>query len=179
MTKTILTIIIGVAVIGGGYFLIKSNMNKVKDTSSEKAGVVQEQPTGKKMAFSQFVKQGGAYKCEVKQSLSDMENSGTVYINGGNISGEYSTIAEGKNIQTSFMMKDGYSYTWSSSFPTMGFKVKIPTEAEVNTNANTQGTYSWNADQIGDYNCESWTVDQSKFTIPTNIKFTAVGDIKL
>lgn len=175
MTKTIISIIVVIAVVTGGYFFFRTDAKKTNEEKVENNSVVQEQPAGKKMAFSQFVKQGGAYKCDVKQSLSDMENSGTVYINGVNISGEYSTIAEGKNIQTSFIMKDGYSYTWSSSFPSMGFKVKIPAETEGNTNANAQGTYSWNADQIGDYNCEPWTVDQSKFTIPTTIKFNVIG----
>ncbi|MEJ0001841.1 MAG: hypothetical protein WDN09_01495 [bacterium] len=78
--------------------------------------------SGKKVAFSQFVKQGGSYKCEVKQYLSDMDNTGTVYISGGNIAGEYNTVAEGRTIDTSFVMKDGYSYTWSSMMPNMGLE---------------------------------------------------------
>src|SRR3989344_1783289 len=108
--------------------------------------------------------------------MSDFENSGTVYMSGGNISGEFSTIAEGRPMQTMFMMRDGYSYTWSPDFPTMGFKVKINTDAG-DTNADASGTYSWNANQIGDYNCEPWTVDESKFTLPTSIKFQEMSAV--
>jgi hypothetical protein len=60
----------------------------------------------------------------------------------------------------------------------MGFKVKIPDSANNvngNTNTDVQGTYSWNAEQIGDYNCEPWTVDQSKFELPKGITFTELG----
>lgn len=160
----------------GGYFVFNGNKNGESAEVSDNNGEVQSEPTGKKMAFSEFLKQGGAYKCEVSQSVSDMENSGTVYVNGANVRGEFSTIAEGKPMNTSFLMKDGFSYTWSSALPTMGFKVKVDQNTTGNTNTDLSGTYNWNANQIGDYNCEPWTVDQAKFTLPGNITFTELGD---
>jgi hypothetical protein len=116
---------------------------------------------------------GGSYKCEVKQAFSDMENSGTVYIAGGNIRGEYTTIAEGRTIDTSFIMKDGYSYTWSSALANIGFKTKINTKAS-GAGAESSGTYSWNASQIGDYNCEPWTADEKTFETPAGMSFKEV-----
>jgi len=175
MSKIILWVVVGAIVVFGGYSLI--NRDKASDTKLEQNQEEQgaNVPEGKKMAFSQFVKQdGGSYKCEVKQYLSDMENSGTVYISAGKIQGEYSTIAEGKSMKTSFLLRDGYSYTWSDAFPTMGFKVKISQDAANNTGAS--GSYSWNADQIGDYNCETWVANDSQFALPTGITFTEVGN---
>lgn len=163
-------VLVGILVVGVGYFAFKPH--KIKE-NGEVAGDTTEQSAGKKMAFSDFVKQGGAYKCEVKQYLSDFENTGTVYINGENISGNYNTVAEGRKIDTSFILRDGYSYTWSSMAPNMGFKVKVDTtNAGADGDASTQGTYSWNAKQIGDYNCEPWTVDESKFELPKGVTFT-------
>ncbi len=133
-----------------------------------------EKPAGKKMAFSAFVKQGGSYKCEVKQYMSDVENSGTVYLNGTNMRGEFSTIAEGRTIDTSFIFTDGFMYTWSSALPSMGFKIKADPKVE-NPNASASGTYAWNADQIGDYNCEAWTADTVKFTLPAGMTFKEIG----
>lgn len=168
--KVIAGILVGLVVVVGGYLVFRSNGAK---ENGEVAGDTTQQPAGKKMAFSDFVKQGGAYKCEVKQYLSDFENTGTVYINGENISGNYNTVAEGRKIDTSFIMRDGYSYTWSSMAPNMGFKVKVDTtNAGADGDATTQGTYSWNAKQIGDYNCEPWIVDQSKFELPKGVTFT-------
>ncbi len=176
MSKTLISVLVVGVVVVGGYLAL--NKNKVSTDTQKEASNTEtdtktaEQPAGKKMAFSEFVKTGGSYKCEVKQYLSDMNNSGTVYINGGNISGEYTTVAEGRTIDTSFIMKDGYSYTWSSMFPSMGFKIKVNTSAAgANANASASGTYSWNANQIGDYNCEAWTLDASKFALPANITF--------
>jgi hypothetical protein len=79
-----------------------------------------------------------------------MENNGTVYLNAGNIRGDFSTIAEGRKMDSSFIMKDGYTYNWSSFAPTMGVKVKVNTTTDGDTNTQTSGTYSWNAEQIGE-----------------------------
>lgn len=174
MSKNIMiSVLIGVAVLGGGYLVFKNKSSEVSSVDATNNGA--EKPTEKKMSFDVFLKQGGSYKCDVKQYLSDMENNGTVYVDAGNIRGEYATVAEGRNIQTSFIMKDGYSYTWSSMAPNMGFKVKVDTTTGTNTDASTQGTYSWDAKQIGDYNCEPWTADQSMFALPANIKFNEIG----
>lgn len=171
MSKNLISSLIVVAVlVVGGYFVFKGG--EPKNPGEIKGEETTE--TGKKMAFSEFVKQGGSYKCTVKQSLSDFENSGTVYINGANMRGEFSTIAEGKNMDTVFITTDGYSYTWSSLLPEMGFKVKIKTDVAGDGNADTSGTYNFNSEQIGDYDCQPWTVDASLFTIPSGVTFTEI-----
>jgi len=179
MSKTIVAFLVVLVVAGGGYFIFNSKKeipenaqvanNELKN--DEIKNETPEQPAGKKMAFSQFIKQDfGPYKCEVKQAFSDMENSGTVYINKGNLRGDFSTIAEGRKMDSSFIMKDGYTYNWSSFAPTMGVKMKVDMNAENgNTNTQTSGTYSWNAEQIGEYNCEEWVMDESKFTLPSTV----------
>ena len=181
MSKTtIISVLVIVAVAVSGYFII--NTKKTENISptanqlenEETKNETSEKPAGKKMAFSQFIKQdNGAYKCEVKQALSDMENSGTVYMNAGNLRGDFNTIAEGRKVDSSFIIKDGYTYNWSTLAP-MGVKVKIQINETADTNAPARSTYSWNAEQIGDYNCEAWVVDESKFTLPSGITFTEI-----
>lgn len=174
MSKTLISLVILGAVLVGGYFIISGkkadNMEAVKNETANEDQVADT--SGKKMAFSEFIKTGGSYKCDVKQSMSDFENSGTVYINETNIRGDFSTVAEGRTINTTFISRDGYSYTWSSALPDMGFKMKIKTDASASADSEN---YSWNAEQIGDYNCEAWVGDESKFAIPTNINFKVVG----
>lgn len=172
MSKTIVSVLVVIVLIAGGYLLVVKKNHVVKN--EVKSEVTESEKTdGKKMAFSEFVKQGGSYKCEVKQAFSDMENSGTVYIAEGNIRGEYTTIAEGRTIDTSFMLKDGYSYTWSSTLANIGFKTKINTQAS-GAGAESSGTYSWNASQIGDYNCQPWTADEKTFETPAGMSFKEV-----
>lgn len=177
-------VIVG-AVVVGGYFILKSSPQETETnpavTGENSADLETINPGGtrpadeKKMAFSEFIKQGGSYKCEVKQYLSDIDNSGTVYMSGGNIRGEFSTIAEGRTMSTTFIVKDGYSYTWSSLLPNMGFKTKAVETVGADAVTENSGTYGWNATQIGDYNCEPWSADASKFIIPTDITFKDVS----
>jgi uncharacterized protein YxeA len=168
--KTIILILVVGVIVFGGYYLI--NKNKTQDISQvvnqiESESPATEEPTSKKMSFSEFVKQSGSYQCSVKQSTSDFDSSGTVYVNDGRMRGEFETIAEGINIKSYIIMKDGFIYTWSSASPKIGFKMAIKTDVE---NANSQN-YSWNPEQIGDYDCSFWLLDESQFAVPTNIKF--------
>ena len=165
-------VLVGAVVLLGGYSIYK---NKAKDMpENPELAPTFNTETGKKIPFSEFVKQGGSYKCEVHQALSDFENTGTVYLSGGMMRGEFTTIAEGRNMDTTFVYKDGFMHTWSNLMPGMGFKMKAdPTLA--NNDAAASGTYSWNATEIGDYDCVVWTADASKFEIPTNITVKEPG----
>lgn len=179
MSKTLISFLVVGVVLVGGYFAYNSQkdkgaelvINEMNQGENNESGT--EQPAGKKMAFSQFIKQDqGAYKCTVKQIVSDFDSTGTVYMNAGNIRGDFSTVAEGRTMNSYFVMKDGYTYNWSDLAP-MGVKIKIDMDGR-NANAEASGTYSWNAEQIGEYNCVEWTVDESKFAVPTTVKFTEI-----
>lgn len=170
MIKMIIrVVVIGAIVIG--IYSIASKDNKVKNDNVVVTPSTEQKPAGKKIAFSEFVKQNGSYKCSVDQTTGDFESKGTVYIKNGDMSGEFSTIAEGRDVKSYIIMKDGYMYTWSSASPQFGAKMAVKTDNSI----NTSGTYSWDPQQIGDYNCSDWTVDESKFTIPATIKFQLVG----
>lgn len=167
-------IVIGVVVLGGlgyfGYTQMRSDAPEIAVLDTEVTTVALSE-SSKKIAFSEFVKQGGAYQCTVKQAVSDMESSGTVYMDKGRMRGEFSTVAEGMKIDTSLIVRDDYTYTWSSMMPKTGFKMKVQAQAG-NTNAAMSGTYSWNAEQIGEYDCTEWAVDEAKFTVPSGVTFT-------
>ncbi|HEV7702226.1 MAG TPA: hypothetical protein VGO63_02165 [Candidatus Paceibacterota bacterium] len=171
MSKTLISVLVLALVIVGGYFIVKANKGgyaaptvSTEENTSDTSNIPAQ--SGKKIAFSEFVKQGGSYKCDVKQAMSDFENSGVVYMSGGKIRGDFSTIAEGRPIDSSFVVKDGYTYMWSSALPTMGFKVKV------NADATASGEYNWQ-EGVGDYNCEPWTADEATFTLPASVTFKA------
>jgi hypothetical protein len=58
--------------------------------------------------------------------------------------------------------------------PTTGFKSEVSADAEGDGSAGTSGDYSFNADQIGDYDCQPWTVDNTKFTLPVGVTFQQI-----
>lgn len=180
--------VLAVAAGGYAYWHTKNKAEVAVDMNNGAAGTIETGSAtddwtdtpgtdGKKMAFSAFIKQGGSYECTVNQSIDGMDSTGKVWLNNGMIRGDYSVKANGVDIRGSTIIRDGFAYTWSSAFP-MGFKVAVSEDANgsIGAGASVSGkTYSWNANQIGDYDCDSWKADASKFTIPSNITFQAIA----
>lgn len=170
MIKTIIAVLIIGAIAVGGYSVSKRKANipvpQVEDQQ-------QAAPTaGKKMPFASFIKNGGSYQCTVHQYMSDIDNSGTVYVSDGKMRGEFSTIAEGRTVNSSIIVRDGFTYMWNN-FMSQGFKVAVP-ETFAGASFESSGTYMWNAEQIGEYDCQPWTTDETKFSLPGNITFQAL-----
>jgi hypothetical protein len=172
MTKIIIAVLIAAVVATGGYYAFKKGDGVV--VTEETVSTTTPETSGKKMAFSEFVKQGGAYKCTVNQSVNNIDTVGTTYINKGMIRGEYNTKVQNLSVDTTLIVRDGYSYTWTSMLPNMGYKAKVADQKEVNTDAPKSATYSFNSEQIGDYDCKDWTVDETKFRIPAGVTFSEV-----
>jgi hypothetical protein len=144
------------------------------ETQVQTESSVTPNQSGKKIPFSELVKkQDGAYKCTVNQSMGGTDTTGTAYINAGMIRGEFNSKIGSMNIDSTFVVRDGFTYTWTSMLPNTGFKSKVSTEVSyANPNASASGSYDFNSELIGDYDCQPWTVDMSKFEIPANINFT-------
>ncbi|MGB3921809.1 MAG: hypothetical protein WBL19_00805 [Minisyncoccia bacterium] len=173
MTK-IQWIILGLIVVFvGGYFFIKSDDISSDDSNGSASEV--EESSDRKMSFGDFVRQGGSYKCDIEQAVDGTTTSGTAYIDGGKIKGEYVTQAEGLSITSYVIVRDGYAYSWTSFAPNMGFKAKVVENAPADSTAPPSGEYSFNADDVGDYDCDAWAADASVFALPAGVKFTEIN----
>ncbi|MFA7285719.1 MAG: hypothetical protein WC011_02635 [Candidatus Paceibacterota bacterium] len=189
MSKISIWVLVGIIFVGGGYYALNVSKNNntntldnevVVDTNQEDDTIntdatTEATPSGKKMAFSQFIATDkGSYECTVNQYVNDIESKGKVYINNGMIKGEFNTKTAGLSIDTSLIVRDGFTYTWSSMLPGVGFKAKVVADTNTNTDTKTTAQYSFNAEQIGDYDCQPWATDESKFILPTSIVFKEV-----
>lgn len=178
MNKTTLFTLLGVAVIIVAGILIFKNKTPqtptdTVNTTPDSASAGGTMLAGKKMAFSEMVKQGGAYQCSVDQYLDagmQQMTKGTVYVDDGKIRGEYSTTVQGMTIDTRVIVRDGFAYTWTS-MASIGYKAPVVETVGGDASVGTAGKYSWNDQLIGDYDCKPWSPDSSKFTVPTNITF--------
>jgi len=173
MSKVILGVVLGAVVIGGGYYVVSHNKLTPESAQVATNDTKETQPTGKKMAFSEFVKQGGSYQCTVHPNGTYVETSGLTYVSDGKVRGEYITTTQDVDITTTFIVRDGYTYNWSSALSNIGFKSKIANNVGTNSPAGT-ASYIWNPNQVSDYDCQPWIADPSKFVIPTNITFKSV-----
>ncbi|MBI5139742.1 hypothetical protein HZA26_03995 [Candidatus Nomurabacteria bacterium] len=170
MSKTLMSVLILGFVGMVGYFVFirdKGVDPKLVDENTE----TRDEATSKKMAFTEFLKQGGSYKCEVNQYVDSVETKGTTYISGGMIRGEYNTKVQGVDMASTMIIRDGYTYSWTSMLPNSGFKIK--NEVSSDAGGSMSGVYGY-GEQIGDYNCEVWAADPSKFAIPKNVSFQEI-----
>ncbi|HRH26730.1 MAG TPA: hypothetical protein PLZ99_01050 [Parcubacteria group bacterium] len=183
MNNKIIAGVLGVVVVIGGAFFFMGNNESASTGENPQNSIAVGEPnpstpteenSGKKMSFDAFLKQGGSYVCTVNQSVEGIDSKGTVYIDKGNIRGDFNTSVAGMNVDTYFIVKDKYTYTWSSMMPGKGFKAPVSTGGSGDTSTGTSGQYSFNAEQIGDYDCKAWSVDASKFTLPSGVTFTEV-----
>jgi hypothetical protein len=102
-------------------------------------------------------------------SEKQASTSGTVYIAGGKMRGDFTTTSQGQSMTGHLIIDSGYSYIWSDLL-TRGMKVAL-TEGSASATTANQGM---DVNQSVSYTCKPWTPDASKFTLPTNITFTAI-----
>jgi hypothetical protein len=105
----------------------------------------------------------------------DNKGTGKIYVSDKKFAGEFSIKdANGKEITSNTVSDGTYVYVWSSMM-TNGVRMKL--EDIKGTAQNVQSAQSVDLNQNVNLKCSPWTVDNSKFTAPTSIKFQDVSDL--
>lgn len=171
MSKLKIFLTIGIVAVIGLFFILKqpkTNIASEQTGQNEQGNVVNENNSEKKMSFSTFLEQDKEpYECTVSQYIDEgmtQTTEGLIFLNNGNIRGDFETNVSGMNIKTSTIVKDGFVYTWTNMSP-FGFKSKV-VDGKKDLDTDTSGTYSWNSEQIGEYDCRPWVPQDSKFELP-------------
>ena len=117
-------------------------------------------------------------KCTFDSKTSDSETNGTIYATANKAYGTFAMTSSGKTT-TNYVIRDTDNfYIWGSSLPT-GIKMTMSVDDLAKNISSSQYSGGFNANQKVDYNCSNWTVDESVFTPPTNVKFTNFGGVAL
>lgn len=177
-------IILGILVLGGAAFFIFSGDKKdtIQDSSSEEvmnedSSESNSEETSKdfneKTTLAKLMEKGGNHQCTFAHATQVGNSTGTVYISGKKIRGDFVSkvsiegLANMSDIQT-YMISDGESiYTWSS-MTTDGYKAPVAKDTPKESPSTVP------IEQELDYKCLAWKVDESKFSLPTNITFKAI-----
>ncbi|MEK9177152.1 MAG: hypothetical protein AAB923_02550 [Patescibacteria group bacterium] len=175
MQTKYIAIAVGAVVVLGGlwYFLGGSAMAPSGNMPEEKSGSMEEETASDEFTGSigELAKRGGNYQCTFTSDTADASSSGTVYVAGYQISGEFtSAIPSASMTVKTYMVQDGgYTYIWSSESP-MGFKTKITETSTGPDYAPTSGTQVTMGQSYA-YKCAPWTVDKGKFSVPSDVEF--------
>ena len=124
-----------------------------------------------------LINKGSDLQCTFSGETDGTKTSGTTYISGKKVRGDYKIEVEGKVMESNLISDNEYMYTWSSEMA-QGMKMKIDEfekSDDDNTSKDDQAKQEKNMEAFQDdydYNCTKWNVDDSKFNVPTNIEFT-------
>lgn len=163
----VLLLIIVVGVVG---FMMMSKSSKNSDAESAVAKDAEQEQSGvsaTKESIKNLFSSGKNVTCTV--TYPDNGGGGTMYIADKKMRGDFSTKdSSGKQIESHMILDGDTSYSWMG---TQGVKMKIDSTVKASPAAGTtqQGT---DLDKQQDMNCSSWSVDNSKFALPGDVKFT-------
>ncbi len=169
MSKQVIWAIVGVIVIvlAGWYVMsnpqLGGNLNGETATST---ATTTPSASGNAYSFKDLMGFSGSQKCVINSPVGSTVGSGTVYVSSGKVRGDFVVDASGQSV-TAHMISDGTNtYTWMDGFTT-GYKMPMMT-GSTNSAAPTQGV---DVNQKLNYNCGSWTVNNTVFTPPTSVTF--------
>ncbi len=162
--KAVIGIIAVVVILGAIFFATRGNKSDVASN-----GATAESATGANMentSIKSLIDAGGSRKCTFKTTEAGAESSGTVYASDGKMRGDFTSMIEGKETMSHMIYDGTTSYIWMDG-QASGFKMtldKSDVAAEQNQSVDVNKNY--------EFDCNSWSKDNSKFEVPSNIQFS-------
>lgn len=116
--------------------------------------------------IAQLMAQGNS-ECTVTSEMGGITSSGTMYVADGKVRGTFtSSGAQTGTMDSNMIVRDGFVYVWSSAMP-QGIKMAAQASGATATDGQPN-PYDANYN----YNCTSWSPDESQFALPSGITFT-------
>jgi hypothetical protein len=187
----IIAIIAILAIGGGAYFVAKKNKeNQAQQTATDNTQTeananadvhanvnanldvnanLNAKATG---SFRSLMALGRNTECTFSGTNKDTTSSGTVFITStGEMRGDFTSTTSAGAKTSSMILTGGQSYVWSG---TQGAKMSASFMGSAGAGTQAQSQQPVDLDSQVDYNCQPWTVDQSKFVLPTGVNFVDI-----
>lgn len=175
MTKQsiIVLAVVTLIVLIGGFFVV-TKLSKPTPAPLAEIANSTPAPTENPMLKTSLKSLLGLGK-NVTCSYQEASVSGTVFVADKKMRSD-NTILDSKGISLdSHVLSDGeYTYMWTG---TQGSKIKISAIETKASPSTKQATTTQNLDQELNMKCDTWTIDPSKFVIPSDVKFTDISSM--
>lgn len=151
-----------------------------QDSTPGEEGAVQEQPSANDAStvsgtFEDLFALGRDVMC----TFSGDGNTGTFYIDTGSqrMRGDFTTTTDSGSVDGHIINDSEYVYTWTDGEP-QGVQLAVPegNPALSSTAPDNVPPAYQELNQDYEYDCDTWSVDESKFTLPSGIDFLNVGE---
>jgi hypothetical protein len=171
----VVAIILLLIVAVGGVFFLKSSKTPVasqtKSTNTQAAKPTAVNATSD--SILSLISGGKTVNCSI--TYPDNNGTGNIFVSDKKFAGDFITKDSSGKETVGHMISDGtFMYIWSAAMPT-GIKVNI--ENAKNMAQNSAVNKSFDVNQKVGLNCSPWLTDNSKFAVPTNIKFQDMSEL--
>lgn len=185
--------IIAALAVGGGAYAVKKNKERkmhegdnIETRADARADINANENANlgangyMKGSLKSLLGMGKDTECTIENNAENYSSKGTVYVSNRNeMRGDFLAIVQGRNIDSHMIMKDEVMYSWSGS---QGSKMSIKgmqmlKEGEISDSYKNMGQGSMDLSNQVNYSCKNWSYDSSKFTLPTEVKFTDVNEL--
>jgi hypothetical protein len=169
-SKVIAGIVILIVIIGGAFLLTR---DKGSDVASNNEAVDAESSVDTESAsIKSLLTADRNQTCTFTSTEGDMKSEGTVYVSGGKMRGDFSTTTSGQTNVSHMIHKDNTNYMWTEG-QTTGLKMTFdPKAVEAASEASSTQNQSVDPNKNLDFDCDSWSADNSKFELPSGVTFS-------
>lgn len=166
----VIIVIIVLLLLGGGYVMMKgskSSQTPAAQTAAPTANPTETTATASQVkgTLKSLLTAGIPQNCSF---TNDTGGSGSVYVSGGKMRGDFTSTSQGKTFSGHMIIDSGYSYVWSDAMP-RGMKIAMSDVQPTGTPAANQGV---DVNQSVSYSCKPWVPDSSMFALPTSVTFS-------
>ena len=164
-----ITLLIALIVLGGGYFLYSSKESKVVNESL----ITNESPEKDSLvrtSVQELLANNRKTECVFNLDDEERKISGKLYIDGVKMRGDYTTSdPELGDVEGSVIRDNRFLYVWGESLGETGTKLRVEQAAE-DAIDNFVST-----DEMIDFDCSFWFVNERLFVPPAEIEFIDIS----
>lgn len=172
-------------VISASVFLAACTVKNPAPISNQADESQNETNNAQSLNLRELLAMGKNQKCTFSISETDENNTrnsttGTLYISGNKIAEDVQVVSSDTQIGTVNLkvVSDGaYMYSWSPNNQDSGMKFKITETADSAGSDQTNKGQGLDMDEKMALSCSNWIVDNSKFSIPSDVRFTDLNQM--
>ena len=176
MNNKVLLAIVGLLVLGvGGYFVVSRNSGNSAPSTSNQGTT---QPASPANLLKNLLTGGVSQSCTFSNTKDGATSDGVIYVASGKVRGDFNSVSGGKTTKTHMVVDGKTSYIWMDGQAT-GFKTTFDTSTTASPSGSASGgtSGSFDANANLNYNCKPWIVDNSMFSVPTNVQFMGLDSM--
>jgi hypothetical protein len=177
--KAIITVVVLLLLALGGYAVMSWKTTPVKKISEASPTETISEKAPASESLKDLLSSGKSQTCTFTTNSEDYSGSGTVYVGGEMMRGDFTTMVSGAEMKSHMIVKDKTSYIW-----TEGQKQGIKTTFEdQNVSEDLTGTPAQTGQKGPDvnaeysYDCKDWTIDPSMLELPAGVVFASVTEM--